>query len=91
MANTRNDITVYTNTWVNLYTQSGIAPGTAVHVYNKGSSPCNCVISVDQPVSGNMGVPLYTGSTGSYLYVSAGEAGLWAYAGGITKLLVQEA
>lgn len=90
MAATRPDVTIPAATWVNLYTGSGVAVGTPVTVYNKGSSACNLAVSTAAPASSLTGVPLFVGSVGSMASIDAGETGLWAYSDLGTRLLVQE-
>lgn len=91
MADTRADVAISEGVWVDLYSGSGITVGTAVNVYNKGSSPCRLAIKATAPSSTSVGVPLYVGATGSFAYISAGESGLWAYCPQIgTVLLIQE-
>jgi hypothetical protein len=91
MADTRADITVQEGVWVDLYSSSGIAVGTAVDVFNKGNWPCLIAIKATAPASPTLGVPLYTGAIGSHLSISAGESGLWCYSPqGTTYVLVQE-
>lgn len=92
MADTRADVSVPSNTWVNIYSVTGITVGTAVVVYNKGSNACNLAIKATQPVINTIGIPLGWDSAGNHKYVSAGESGLWVYsAGNSTYLSVQEA
>lgn len=91
MANTRPDIIIPANTWIDCYAASGIAVGTEVHIYNKGSYYCNLAVAPAMPFGSSIGAPLYAGSTGSYLHLKAGESGLWAYSpGSATRLLIQE-
>lgn len=90
MAITRLDSVLPAHTWTNLYALTGIAAGTAVNVYNKGSNPAQLVIKSTIPTVNSMGVPVYSGPVGSYAYVAAGEVGLWAYSDSGTTLLVQE-
>lgn len=90
MADTRADITIPPNTWVNCYAASGIAPGVAVDIFNKGARNCNVAIKLTAPSTTTIGVPLYNGEVGSHMYVSASESGLWAYSVLGTILLIQE-
>lgn len=90
MSDTRADVVVAAATWTNLYTASSISVGTAVDIFNKGSDACLIAIKATQPTNG-VGVPLYVGAEGSHCYVTASEAGLWAYSVFGTRLLVQEA
>lgn len=91
MADTRLDISVPANTWVNIYATTTIPVGTAVDIFNKGTSTCNLVIRATQPPVNSMGIPLGYDSVGNYRHVSAGESGLWVYsAGSSTYLCVQE-
>lgn len=92
MADTRPDVSIPMNTWKDIYAVTGIAVGTAVQIYNKGSSPCLLVIKATQPTINTMGVPLGWSDAGNNRYISAGESGLWVYsAGNSTYLCVQEA
>lgn len=72
MTNTRPDIVIPGNTWVDCYAASGISVGTAVDIFNKGNNYCNCVIAPIQPFSGSMGVPLYSGGVAGYMRLTAG-------------------
>lgn len=91
MADTRLDISIPANTWINVYTASGITVGTAVEVFNKGTSGCNLVIRATTPPNNTMGIPLGFEPAANYRYVSSGESGLWVYsAGSSTYLSVQE-
>ncbi len=91
MSDTRTDVTIPEAVWTDLYAATGIAVGTAVSVYNKGSSAVRLCIKATIPLSVRLGVPLYVGPQGSYAYISAGESGLWAYCDQIgSYLLVQE-
>lgn len=92
MANTRPDLVIPANTWVDCYAASGIPVGTEVHIYNKGNSGCNLCVSPTMPWGSTIGAPLYVGTSGSYLHLKAGESGLWVYSQGSgTRLLIQEA
>jgi hypothetical protein len=88
MADTRADVSCPAGVWVNLYAASGIAVGTAVDVWNKGNYPANLVIKSTSP-SGSLGIPIFSGPSGSHRYVTSGESGLWAYSDGGTHLSVQ--
>lgn len=90
MADTKADIKIPRSTWVDLYDETGIAVGTAVDIFNKGYDTCEIAIKATQP-SEIMGVPLLAGAVGSYLHVTTGESGLWAYSRTGTTLSVQEA
>lgn len=91
MADTRLDVSIPSNTWINLYSATGITVGTALEVYNKGNSGCVLVIRATAPPNNTMGIPLGIDSAGQHRYVSAGESGLWCYsAGSSTYLSVQE-
>ena len=90
MADTRNDVVLPAQTWVNLYQLAGITSGTGVSIYNKGSSPCQIAIGVNIPDHNTFGVPLYVGAQGSYAFVPDGSSGLWGYSEAGTKVLVQE-
>jgi hypothetical protein len=91
MSNTLPDVQLPENTWVNLYSSTGITVGTAVNVTNKGSYPILLAVSVSSPVSSTIGAPLHPGPFGSVAFVDAGESGLWARATvGTSQVLVQE-
>lgn len=91
MSDTRLDVSIPANTWINLYTATGITVGTALEIYNKGSTPCNLVIRATTPVNNTMGIPIGIDSAGQHRYVSSGESGVWVYAtGGSSYLSVQE-
>lgn len=90
MADTRADVVVVEATWTDLYDATGIAVGTAVDVFNKGSNACYLAIKATTPSNGR-GMPLYVGPVGSFAHVDSGESGLWVYCPqGTTRLLVQE-
>ncbi len=91
MADTLADVAIPEGVWTDLYDETGIAVGTAVSVYNKGSNACLLAIKATIPSGSTLGVPLHVGPNGSYAYVAAGESGLWAYCvQGTTSLLVQD-
>lgn len=90
MAITRPDVVIKAGTWTDLYAVTGIAVGTQVVVYNKGSKNCLVAVSSAAPTVRTMGIPLYGGPVGSYAVVSDGEVGLWAYSESGCTLLVQE-
>lgn len=91
MADTIADLNIANATWTDLYAGTSITVGTAVGIYNKGSHPCVVAIKATSPSGSTLGMPLHVGPVGSYMYVSAGESGLWAYCPqGTTQLLVQE-
>lgn len=90
MADTRSDITIPPDTWVNLYTAANLPVGTAVDVFNKGLGSCLVAIRATMPLDNNLGIPLYSGSVGSYLAVSPSESGLWCFSDSGTRVLVQE-
>lgn len=91
MADTRADVVLASTTWTDLYAATGIAVGTAVDVFNKGSNAVVLAIKSTVPGSTDVGLPLYVGAVGSFAHVDAGESGLWAYChDGISRLLVQE-
>lgn len=85
MADTKADVVLPPNTWVNLYAATGIAVGTALDIWNKGSMAVVIAIKAIQPGS-NIGVPLYTAG---YKYITAGESGAWAYSTAPAMLSVQ--
>jgi len=90
MADTRNDIMLVPRTWTNLYTAAGITAGSAVSIYNKGSSVALIAIKAGQPSNSGFGVPLYVGANGSYAFAPDGSSGLWGYSDQGTTILVQE-
>lgn len=90
MADTRPDVILPAGVWVNCYTATGIVVGTAIDIYNKGSQGCTLVIKATQPATPALGMYLFSGSTGSHAYITAGESGLWAYSDGGTRILIQE-
>ena len=84
MADTRNDVTIPQGSWVNLYTLSGIAAGTAVTIYNKGSNAFYVAVQSAQPATITIGMPkgfaIYpSGQYGSQTSIAASASGLWAY------------
>lgn len=95
MAATRPDVVIQKGTWTNVYVASTIMPGTAVTVYNKGPNRCYLAISPTQPAVPStgavpFGVPLHSGSVGSFANVGAGDTGLWVYSPFGTTILVQD-
>lgn len=90
MADTRADVKIQPDTWTNLYSATGITVGTAVGVYNKGSSQVLLVIKATAPTSKTDGVPLWSGPTGSYASIPSGASGLWAYSAPGSIVSVQE-
>lgn len=91
MAITKPDITITRGTWVNLYTASGIAVGTAVTVTNTGNSNCRVAVSLAAPTSTATGQRLYAGVSLNTVDIAASEVGLWALVeGASTTLLVQD-
>jgi hypothetical protein len=93
MANTRDDITIPSGAWLNLYTSSGITVGTEVSVINKGSSTFFVFISAAAPaiLPATKGIPVYVGSASNAVTIPAGSSGLWAFCPqAVGTALVQE-
>lgn len=69
------DITVQSNTWVDLYTASGIAVGTQISVQNKSSGVVTVQTSATEPtdLSGTL-LKSYMQATNK-----SGSTGEWAY------------
>ena len=82
MANTIDDV-VIGNTWVNVYSLSGIAVGTSVQVQNKGNGYILLAISATSPASGS--VKGYVLEPFKACLVDAGESGLWAISTGTSS------
>lgn len=88
MADTRTDVAIPKATWIDLYVGSSIAVGTAVDIWNKGSSSAIVAIKSTAPSDTVSGVPL---PVGGYLRCSSGASGLFAYSpDGKTFILVQD-
>lgn len=63
MADSLNDVYLTTNTWVDLYSLTGIAPGTSLIVNNKSSATVFLLTRASQPNgSSNDGWPLRAGN-----------------------------
>lgn len=91
MADTRPDTNIPARQWVELYELTGIEPGVAVTVYNKGLSYINLAMSPSEPESSGMGFPLAPlPNTLAFASIPSGSLRLWAYCQASTKVLVQE-
>jgi hypothetical protein len=92
MANTRPDVTLVANLWVDIYAATGIAVGTALQIYNKGNTKLCAQIKATSPSDLSSSLPIFeAGNYGSTMYVSAGESGFWLYSVGRNGLVnVQE-
>lgn len=75
--------------WVDLYSETGIAPGTQVIVQNIGSPDCYLVDNPTQPEIGKTGFNLIT--EGSFLTSAATPTMLWSYSPLGTDLQIEEA
>lgn len=89
MADTRANITLPADVWVDLYVASGITLGASINIWNKGSNPCDLVIKATAPTD-NRGIPLWAGPVGSSIQVTQGETGVWARSDEGTYLVIQE-
>lgn len=88
MAATRSDIPLPAGTWVNLNVVSGIAVGTVVTIYNKGSQPILIAQSSSAPLSSSLGIPVVVNGS---LPVATGALALWAYSSGTGgNVLIQD-
>jgi len=80
------------NTWVDVYDATGIAPGTALlAAISSTKSGVITAISLAEPASVNLGVPMAPKSSGLQTAVTAGETGFWAFATTPSKIAVQDA
>ena len=87
---TVDDVILPANTWVNLYTTSGITVGTAVMLQNKGSSSCYICIASTTPLTPRKGIILSAvDQAGNGINIYGGQSGLWAWAEQDTRVLVQ--
>jgi len=76
MADTKSDIILPKQTWIDLYAASSIVVGTKVAVTNKGTVPITLAIKATTPTDSTFGMPVVALST---VYVDAGASGLWAH------------
>lgn len=87
MANTRNDVAITKNSWIDLYAGSGISVGTTCLVINKGNAPFYVAIASTAPAAPTTGspkgFPVYpSGLFNSSFTVPASASGAWAYCPG---------
>lgn len=75
MPNTLPNVNLPANTWVNLYTSSGISVGTQLTITNVGSFDVRLVVVASSPedVDGYDLIPKY-----GYLSNTSGDSGAWA-------------
>lgn len=75
MADTRPDVVLPANTWVDAYASSGINLGSSIDIWNKGSDAVLIAIKLTAPTD-NRGVYIPIGPTG-HIQVTQGESGVW--------------
>lgn len=80
-------------TWVNIYTATGIAVGTQIITQNIGSSECWLVDSTAEPDEVTTGKNIINekGAPNSFLTSNTSPDGAWAYSLTGTTLQVEEA
>lgn len=88
MADTRPDVTLPPNVWVDLYAASGINVGAAATIWNKGSDAVLIAIKLTAPTDGR-GTPIYNGPLG-HIQVTQGESGVWAKSVLGSSVMIQE-
>lgn len=88
MATSLPSVTIPLNTWVDLYSDTGISIGTQLIIQNIGSSEAILVESASQPTPsiGHNTIPVR-----SYLTNAASAVGAWAFSETGTTLQVEEA
>lgn len=93
MADSLNDVFLTTNTWVDLYSLTGIAPGTSLVINNKSSATVFLLVRASQPVgSSNDGWPLKQGNLdGNWTVVEKvpSSSRVWAKGGTGGRLFVE--
>ena len=88
MATSLPSVVIPSNTWVDLYSETGIVVGTRLVVQNIGSADAILSESAAQPVSTtghNIIIPR------SYLTNASAAVGAWAFSDSGTTLQVEEA
>jgi hypothetical protein len=88
MATSLPNVNITSNTWVDLYTETGITTGTQLIIQNIGTSDCRLVEASSQPQlqDGYNLIP-----EKEYLSSAITPVGAWAYADPGTILHVEEA
>jgi hypothetical protein len=85
MSDTLPDVSLVMTQYKNVYTETGISPGTAVVVQNKSAHSCWLQISTNQPAAESEdGTLLFTGE---FVLITGSISGLWAKGNG--KISVQ--
>lgn len=85
MADTLPNITIPANTWVNLYTASGIAVGTQIRVKLIGGGEVKLVAKATQPT--NLSAYDVLVSRAVPVTNRSGDSGAWAYSTGAPSLV----
>lgn len=87
MADSLNDVYLSSNTWVDLYSLTGIAPGTSMIVNNKSSATVFLLVRASQPSgASNDGWPLRAGNLdGNWTVVEKVPASSRVWAKGLTN------
>lgn len=88
MSTTLSDVSVPQGAWYNIYSLTGIASGTQIVVYNKGSVPVQLSASYGEPTIGTQGIPLYVLS--NLVVAGSSDNDWWVYSDqGIAQISVQ--
>lgn len=90
MADTLPDITVPSDTWVSVYTETGISVGASVSITNKSSQEVLIQEVLNQPANvDNNGKIISTINTGTYQATVTGTpTGVWLKSSGNNSALV---
>lgn len=78
MADTRQNVDLPSNTWVNLYVETDISVGTKIRVENTGKSDVYVSVSATEPTLNDDEYNVLDRDNGVRLVNSAGDTGAWA-------------
>lgn len=79
MADTLQNITIPKNTWVDLYSESGISVGTAISVQNIGVADIYLTVRPTQPPVDYDAYNVVQKENGVRLRNTSGDSGAWAF------------
>lgn len=92
MANSIPLVELPPNTWVNVYAATGIAVGAALlAAVSNTKSGVISAISLNEPATVNLGVPMPPKSSGLQTAVTTGSSGFWVYSTTKSWIAVQDA
>jgi len=86
MSDTLQNIPIQPNTWVDLYSQSGINAGTKINTFNVGASDIRLAVSPTEPDVDSDSYIVLKPRLEPFIN-NSGDSGLWAFSGNCTGLV----